>query len=159
MSFIARVAQLSSITGMGLGPEETAIIRILQGKVNNLEAELRSKLEKISFLDEQLEQADSELRIQEKIHQDYLYNIGEDIKRFRGGQDVLVTFIEYLQSNEFDINSLRIEVSEQSQRFWRDLKPYHDKGKKLSSELDELKKLRAQCVELREKAAQMNNPI
>lgn len=157
MSLKDRVAQFSSITGLALGPEESAILRILQAKVDNLEEELKAKRERSSYLDEQLEQAEAEFRAQEKFHQDYLTNINQEMERFREGQKVLATFMEYIESDDFDIQRMRVEVIGQSDRFWHELKPYHDKGKELQSQLDELKDLRSKCVELREKTALMKN--
>lgn len=154
MDLKVRVDELCSRTGLLLGAEDNAMLVLLQNRVDKLRQDVGAKTRKNSLLDEYIHQAQLELEAKKNLHHDYMNNMSQDLARFREGQRCLATFFEFLNSKDFAMNNIKSIVDQHLQFYWQELKPFNDKAKAISAELDELRELRDKCVQLREKTAQ-----
>lgn len=150
MDLKVRVDQLCSITGLALEAEDNAMVKHLQNKVDNLRQEVETKERRNYVLDEHINQAKLELKSQEKYHLDYMNNIDHELARFREGQKCLASFLDFLNSKDFEANSVRIDIDNHLQVYWKELKPYHNRGKAVVEALDRLRELRDKCGEMRD---------
>lgn len=149
------VEKINDMLGINLNCYDRSLLIDYNNAIENLEADIQTKKQILSYLNDQLDTYKSEYNAKAELDSQYLKLIVEETQAMKSKNDILKAYFGLVTSEEFSINKIKCEIEDNAKQFWLKMKPFMDCSKEIEQDLDKLRELVRNLNELESQTCQV----